>query len=594
MLSHADAAEELRENAEQWQAYEAEKDCVVVAGPGSGKTKTLTIKIARMLDEDVSDPRGLACITFSNECVRELRTRLEKLEIVHPRRLFVGTVHSFCLRYVIEPFARLALPGFPMPIGIAEDGDKRRALTKALVEKGINEKPENWSKRVEKHRRLNVDRSGAAWKATQPLSAIAEIYEGSLAAEGLVDFDSIALNALWLIQKHGWIRDVIRAKFPIVAIDEYQDLGVALHQMILALRTHGVRVFAVGDPDQSVYGFNGAKPELLNELAQMPGMERVELKFNYRCATEIVAGSLAVLGQPRPYISISGEEGLIELHKCPNGFEEQIATAFDLAAASLLRRKGRKLGDVAIIYQDRYEGDRVADVAAERVVPVIRLDQGAAYERTPLTRWIEECAVWGSVGWMKGKPRLSALLARWNQIARLDRLSEIERRQEASVLVRFLWGNRSASMGFAAWLTGLDTAIVRRRLSEEMLREERRPFEALLKSAAPGGAYGDATLAVFAGQGGDPSYLRLYTFHKAKGLEFDVVIMIGLDDGKMPRWDADEDARREARRAFYVGLTRARHEVHLVYSGFTVNQYGKEFRRGPSPFLLEVQQRARS
>jgi DNA helicase-2/ATP-dependent DNA helicase PcrA len=102
------------------------------------------------------------------------------------------------------------------------------------------------------------------------------------------------------------------------------------------------------------------------------------------------------------------------------------------------------------------------------------------------------------------------------------------------------------------------------------------------------------TVGVFGGQAGSPDHLNLITLHSAKGLEFDVVILMGLEQGKIPSWRAETDAaRREARRLFYVGLTRARHEVHMTYSGWTENRFGRRFVRGPSEFLVEVQERLR-
>src|ERR1700751_4825682 len=102
------AAIELRDNPGQLAAYESIGHCVVLAGPGSGKTKTLTIKLARMLGEDVRPPRGIACITFNSECAEELQRRLEKLGIYPSRNVFIGTVHSFCFRNIVLPYARLA------------------------------------------------------------------------------------------------------------------------------------------------------------------------------------------------------------------------------------------------------------------------------------------------------------------------------------------------------------------------------------------------------------------------------------------------------------------------------------------------------
>src|SRR5262245_6159953 len=101
------AAEALRKNEGQWKAYESEGNCVILAGPGSGKTKTLTVKLARMLAEDVRPPRGIACITYNNQCARELRRRLAALGVEDGRRAAIGTLHSFCLQHVVLPYARI-------------------------------------------------------------------------------------------------------------------------------------------------------------------------------------------------------------------------------------------------------------------------------------------------------------------------------------------------------------------------------------------------------------------------------------------------------------------------------------------------------
>jgi superfamily I DNA/RNA helicase len=107
-LAYRAAAEDLRKNPGQWQAYESTGNCVVLAGPGSGKTKTLTIKLARMLAEDVEPPRGIACITYNSECAAVLGRRLDKLGIQESSKVFIGTIHSFCLKHVVVPYGRLA------------------------------------------------------------------------------------------------------------------------------------------------------------------------------------------------------------------------------------------------------------------------------------------------------------------------------------------------------------------------------------------------------------------------------------------------------------------------------------------------------
>ena len=113
------AAEELRDNSGQWRVYESDGNCVVQAGPGGGKTKTITIKIARLLSETLRRPRRLACITYSNACVGELRARLKKLGVAEDDRLLLSTVHSFCLSELALPFERLASLKVPEPLAVA-------------------------------------------------------------------------------------------------------------------------------------------------------------------------------------------------------------------------------------------------------------------------------------------------------------------------------------------------------------------------------------------------------------------------------------------------------------------------------------------
>lgn len=594
-LSYKKAAEELRDNPGQWKAYESAGNCVMLAGPGSGKTKTLTIKMARMLAEDVHAPSGIACITYSAECARELQRRLARLGIEESPNVFIGTVHSFCLKNVILPFGKLSDLGLPAEFAVASVGDQEVIFSESVKMVIGDENPARIKMRFDRYRRTHIDRDSEVFAETDPQMAQLIInYEKRLIASGLVDFDGMVLWGLQLLERHVWVRKAIRARFPILVVDEYQDLGLPLHRIVLSLcEKAGVRLLAVGDQDQSIYGFTGAMPELLGSLAEAPWVEPVRLRFNYRCGHQIVAASLTTLGEDRGYESKASQGGTVDFCECPNGIEEQARIICQQIIPSALNRlKGLTLGQIAVLYTDRNDGEVIARAAQEASFKFIRIDSGAAYRKTPLTRWLEDCAVWCAGGWCRGEPRMSSIIRSWFGFNRSIRAAE-QRLQLRKQLVEFLFAHRDPKLPLATWLSQIrDQCLSSAFNSQLTLRDEHDVFKHLVEVASEDGQLAKFDIAMFSGQGGSPEHLNLITLHSAKGLEFDVVIMMGMDQGKVPSWSAQSpEAIREARRLFYVGLTRAKHEVHITYSGFTVDQYGRRHRNGASLFLLELKRK---
>lgn len=318
------AAESLKENPEQWKVYNSTGNCIALAGPGSGKTKTLTITTARLLSEEVAAPRGIACITYNSECARELRRRFDDLGLDSTSNLFIGTLHSFCLSNLIAPFGALAGLDIPEPLSVAPPSvqDDEFAATLARVV-SADERPLNWRTRFDRYRRTHLDREAPGWREDEELASLVEEYETAIRARGQVDFDDLVLLGLKLASIE-WVQKCLLAKFPILVIDEYQDLGQALHLMVenLCLRG-GMRLLAFGDPDQSIYGFAGARPELLRELSSTKGIETVRLRFNYRSGQNIIAASEAALGEKRNYKSAREEPGTISFHERPDGLHDQ-------------------------------------------------------------------------------------------------------------------------------------------------------------------------------------------------------------------------------------------------------------------------------
>ncbi|MGC1782073.1 MAG: ATP-dependent helicase [Acidobacteriaceae bacterium] len=590
------ASNELRENPGQWAAYESTGHCVVLAGPGSGKTKTLTIKLARMLAEDVKAPRGIACITYNNECARELRRRLQDLGVEERgKRVFIGTVHSFALKHIVAPYALTAGMKIANPIKVATQEEQRKAFDAAVTQVlGQSARAGQFKVPIDAYRRTHLDRSASDWNEYPDYAGVITDYEARLRRAGLIDFDDMMLLGLQLVESHEWIRRTIAARFPILAVDEYQDLGVPLHRIVVSLCFGaGARLLAVGDADQSIYGFTGAKPELLRQLSERPDIAAVTLPFNYRSAPEIVAAGEAALGERRGYSSQKTTKGLVAFHYFENGLEEQVNTIIDeLIPAALERDDQRSLGDMAIIYTDYNDGNLVSGVAAAAGLEFVRIDSGAPIPTTPMIRWLQECAEWCAGGWQRSQPKLRGLITSWLRFnLSLRKASDLRETQRN--LVRYLFANRNPDETLRHWLDGLQSKLLHSAFAREgTLRDEEGNVATLLKLTDEGNELEKATIATFSGKAGSPDHLNLITLHSAKGLEYEVVFLLGMDQGRLPSWgDNTTEKIAEARRRFYVGLTRAKREVHLTYSGFTENKYGSRYNNGPSPFLLELQKR---
>jgi ATP-dependent DNA helicase Rep/DNA helicase-2/ATP-dependent DNA helicase PcrA len=562
------AADDLRGNEDQWRVYTSEKSCAILAGPGSGKTKTITIKIARLLAENVQRPRRLACITYSNSCIGELRSRMNQLGVDDGDRLLLSTVHSFCLTELVLPYAALAGIDVPIPLVVASPVQARQLFANAYRQQLRGNAPSWFRMACDKLRRTIPDKTSAEWFAwSDRETRVVEVYEAMLLENGLIDFDGLVLAGLQLVENHKWVRRAIQAKYPVIVIDEYQDLGLPLHRIVLALFRAGIRIIAVGDPDQSIYGFTGAKPSLLRALGSLPEIDSIRLKLNYRCADSIINASKALLSDPPEFCSYDGRAGEIHIHSLNQNISQQAVFALATLVPALLNSNPSWTpGDIALLYRTMNEGTPISQAADALGVRYFRLDNGSAIKRTRLTEWLTDAAKWCSGGWQTGTVRLSLLLKSWRLMRRsLTRESEVfaARRRLIVALLAF----RDADCPLHQWLSEL-----RRKVLEEMFREEpgladeKDNLDDLLTASATDGALQAFTVEIFGNQGKSPDQINLMTLHSSKGLEFQAVIMIGLENGVFPSsYDRTDEQLEEAARLFYVGVTRAKNQVHLIY-----------------------------
>lgn len=402
----------------------------------------------------------------------------------------------------------------------------------------------------------------------------------------------MVLNGLWMIEENEWIQKVLQAKFPIIAVDEYQDLGVPLDRIIrLLCIENDIRLLAVGDPDQSIYGFTGAQPSLLNDLASQQGILRVRLKKNYRSKGNIVKASIATLLEDRDFISDRDDDGNIKFYGIKNGIEAQCDCICKRIIPHILTLdSSNTLGDIGVLYIDKNDGDRIAEKVTQEGLQYIRVDGNAPYGKNVLTIWIENCAMWCSGGWIEGNPKYSDIERTFNSFFSNTNISKEKLETKKMNLFRFLFRSRDIEIKLSDWIDEFNSCVISELLvsfyeDPDIEKEYKKMCE-----STKIGQLKDFQISSLSRQLGSKSHLNLYTLHSSKGLEFKYVIMFGLEQGRIPWLGVSEEKENESRRLFYVGLTRAKDEIHLLCSGWYYDYYGRGKAHGPSQFVLELKE----
>ena len=507
-----------------------------------------------------------------------------------PDLLEFSCLHHGLLTELVLPYARLAGITIPDPLSVASPSQCRKLMEKAYAQTLKGAMPKWYPLECDRLRRTVVDRDSAEWKSwptQEPL--VVEAYEKLLLDNGLIDFDGIVLTGLKLVEDYKWVRNCLRAKYPIIVIDEYQDLGLPLHRMVLALMNEaGVRVIAVGDSDQSIYGFTGAKPALLKSLQAVAGVEYIKLNLNYRCANKIIAASQSLLPAPGEFQSHDGRQGEIFIYKLKRDVRKQADYALGtLVPAMLKENPGWQPGDIAMLYRSLNEGQMIADAADDLGMPYFRLDNGSPIKKSRFTEWLTDAAKWCAEGWKSGSVSLADLMKTWRAMRRsLPREADVLKAR--SELISFLFSNRNGAITLNKWLNAFGAQVLDQMFAEEnALGDEREIFEALREKSDKRGALDKYTVQIFANHGKSPDQVNLMTLHSSKGLEFQAVIMVGLEEGSLPStYDKTADQIAEAGRLFYVGVTRAKSLVHLIY-GFNESPLVAKIRNATDDHVME-------
>src|SRR6266852_4255776 len=545
-------------NRQQQNAVSQRRNTVVLAGPGSGKTATLVVKAAYLLTDVIHAPQGLACITYNNEAVSEFRRRLERLNIKSSARVFLGTVHSFCLNCIIRPFA---------PIVNASAADRQvgsqtvttQLLVKAANEIGPDAHPYDLQETITKLRSriaCGEDYGGFADQDIQILST----YQKLLDDAGLLDFEGIVEEALTLVREHLWIREILAARFPWVLVDEYQDLGGPLHRIVEEFAKAGIQIFAVGDPDQSIYEFAGAEPAYLTSLSEQSEFRTIRLKFNYRSGRRLIAASQAALApsEPRGYEPDPSNQNDGEILFFEGGpIEDQPAVIVAQVLPELLARKF-PLDEIAIFYKRKGPFlDRLVEALTHSGIPFI-LEKNDKYPRTRITNWLQQ-AMQAGLELAQGKPTevdLAELEFVYSSIRAEAGLAESNLPLESKAeLFDTIIGFHEAGQSLRHALELLDQRLEVRTLlasAKVDLFGDRDTWEALLRETEEGKSLGAYTIGDFSTEGRKQGKLVVTTHHSSKGRQFEAVVIPELVQEVFPAAPWVERQLKQERRLFYV------------------------------------------
>lgn len=626
-------------NDKQREAVGApQSSMLVLAGAGSGKTRVLTHRIAWLMQVEQQSPYSILAVTFTNKAAAEMRERVEKVSGSNMGRMWIGTFHGLAHRLLRTHYQDANLP---QTFQIIDSDDQLRLIKRILKSLNLDEKqyPPRQAqgyingKKDQGLRPKHIDAGG--FPIEQNLLQIYQVYQESCDRAGLVDFAEILLRAheLWLNKPH--VLQHYQDRFKNILVDEFQDTNAIQYAWIRVLAGDGANVMIVGDDDQSIYGWRGAQVENLHKfLEDFPKAETIRLEQNYRstghilkASNELIANNPERLGKKLWTEDKDGEQ--ISLY-C--AFNEMDEARFIVGRINDWHDMGGDLSSCAILYRSN---------AQSRVLEEALLHKGLAYRIYGGLRFFERQEIKDAMSYLRlinNKDDDAAFERVVNTPTRgiggrtLDILRSTARQQELTLwqtclraLEEKLLSGRAANAvrGFMDLIVEMqqDTdEMTLHRTTDHVIRESglKAMYEAekgekarsrvenldeLVTAARtfimPEDSEDMGELNAFlshaaleAGEGQADAFtdaVQLMTLHSAKGLEFPVVFMSGVEEGIFPSQMAMDEGDRldEERRLCYVGMTRAMEKLYITYAE-TRRIYGRENFARPSRFIKEI------
>lgn len=595
--------------------------CLVIAGAGSGKTKVLTTRIAHLIENGVP-PYQILAITFTNKAAKEMRDRLNVL--VPNNDAFVGTFHSLGLRMIRENYLML---GLDRNFTIIDGDDVLSLIKKIMKEKGINPKecaPSYIRNRISfiKNEML-TSAEIQKYLTSEPELIAVEVYEEyrrRLKKNNSVDFDDLLSLPVELFLKAPEVLEHYQNKFRYILIDEYQDTNEVQYKLTKLLAKKYQNIFVVGDPDQSIYKFRGANfRNIMNFEKDYQNTEAIPLEENYRSTKMILDAANSVIknNKERKEKNLRSNRGLGVKLKYLRSYDEKHEITLVIEQIKELLNQGYQKKDIAIFYRTNAQARVVEEQFLKANIPYKVVGSYYFYSRKEIKDLIcylrlisnphDEVSLRRVINVPKrkiGASTISSLeqIARQNNTSLFDAIEKGHELEFKNLILELQKDKDSLS------LTELiDDILEKSGMKEELesdpsLESELR-LDNLMEFKSITATFEETTgsvnledfleeISLIADISEHKEYedvVTLMTIHSAKGLEFDVVFLVGMEEGIFPHANAlmEEDGLEEERRLMYVGITRAKKLLYLTNAKRRM-LYGKDTSNPPSRFIEEI------
>lgn len=624
-------------NQQQADAVQTtEGPMLILAGAGSGKTKVLTCRMAHLLNQGVRPYRILA-ITFTNKAAKEMRERVDKMAGLAAKDVWLFTFHAFCARVLRRDIDKL---GYGNNFAIYDTTDTKNLIKQVLKELNLDEKrfqPSGIASAISNAKNQLQDAVAYAKEAAdfyqQKVAEVYALYENKLKANNAVDFDDLLLLTLQLFQTNAEVRTKYQEKFDYIMVDEYQDTNHAQYLLTKILAANHHNLCVVGDADQSIYGWRGADiRNILDFEKDYPEAKLVKLEQNYRSTQVILDAANAVIDnntgrKPKNLWTDNGSGRKITYFQAA---DERDEARFVIEKTQELQDKENiQLGDVAVLYRTNPQS---------RVFEEMLVKSGIPYNIVGGTKFYDRKEIKDIIAYLRVifNPNDSLSLLRIINVPRRGigdaTLAKLEAFAAENDMTLFdVISNSSQIPGLSSRFVNkldelastifeliaeaqevpvkelIDDVMTKTGYLEE-LQLSRSPqdqsridnLQELLSVAEDFAKSGEEdTLENFlahvalvsdidSAELGEQA-ITLMTLHSAKGLEFPVVFLVGMEEGIFPhaRTLLDEEEIEEERRLCYVGITRA--EKHLYISNARMRMmFGHTVSYPPSRFLDEI------